>query len=67
MKILCSCTGECCVCACGDSCIAGHGDDFYHKATAEQVIKRIKEGRFPSYRQDMIDFLKTCGIDYKGE
>ena len=57
MKMFSDCSGECCICGYGDFCLAGHGDDYFRPATKEQVIKRLKEGSYPRYRQMMIDYL----------
>lgn len=57
MKMFSSCSGECCVCSC-ESCLAGHGDDDFSVATAEQIIKRLNKGQYPDYREYMINFLK---------
>lgn len=65
MKMFSDCSGECCICACGGFCLAGHGDDDFSPATKEQVIKRLNEGSYPRYRQTMINYLKQFGIDYK--
>ena len=64
MKIFTDCSGECCICCCGDFGLAGHGDDDFSLATKEQVIKRLNRGSYPGYRQMMIDYLKKFGIDY---
>lgn len=64
MKFFTDCSGECCVCACGDFCLAGHGDDDFTPASKEQVIRRLDKGDYPRYRQMMIDYLKKFGIDY---
>lgn len=58
------CSGECCVCACGDFCIAGHGDDYFCFASVEQVIDRLDSGKYISYVDYMIDFLKKLGYEY---
>jgi hypothetical protein len=65
MKMFSDCSGECCICACGGFCLAGHGDDDFSPATKEQVIKRLNEGSYPRYRQMMINYLKQFGIEYK--
>lgn len=68
MKFFSDCSGECCVCACGGCCLAGHGDDDFSPATKEKVIKNLKEGKYPNYRQYMVDYLKNCyNYDYKGD
>ena len=62
------CTGECCVCACGDFCLAGHGDDDYSFATKEQIIARLDKGRYPTYTGYMKQALKnTYNYDYDKE
>ena len=58
------CSGECCVCVCGDFCLAGHGDDDYWPASDEQIIKRLDKGQYPDYREMMINELKRRGIKY---
>ena len=59
MKLFTDCSGECCVCVCGDACLAGHGDDDYRLASKEQIIKRLDKGQYSSYTQMMIDTLKN--------
>ena len=51
------CSGECCICACGDGCLAGHGDDDYTPASKEQVIRRLQKGEYPNYRKTMIKYV----------
>lgn len=65
MKMFSDCSGECCICACGGFCLAGHSDDDFSPATKEQVIKRLNEGSYPRHRQTMINYLKQFGIEYK--
>lgn len=64
MKMFSECSGECCICACGDFCIAGHGDDYFCLASVEQVIDRLDRGAYTSYVDYMIDFLKASGYEY---
>ena len=65
MKMFTNCSGECCVCACGDFCLAGHGDDNYCLATKEQIISRLDKGEYKSYTNIMIDTLRNVyGYDY---
>jgi len=52
------CSGECAVCACGDACAAGHGDDDYCPASKDQLISRLSMDRYAGNRQLMIDTLK---------
>ena len=67
MKLFSDCSGECCLCGVGKGCLAGHGDDDFYPATKEQIIERLDKGRFPSYRQMMIDHLKRAfNYDYHG-
>lgn len=58
MKMFTDCSGECCICGC-DFCLAGHGDDDYYPATADQVIKRLDNNEYSNYRQMMIDYLRS--------
>lgn len=65
MKWFTDCSGACCVCACGDFCLAGHGDDDYCLATKEQLISRLDKGQYKSYTNIMIDTLRNVyGYDY---
>lgn len=67
MKMFSDCSGECCLCGVGQGCLAGHGDDDFYPATKEQIIERLDNGQFPSYRQMMIDHLKRAfNYDYHG-
>lgn len=63
MKFFTDCSGECCVCGL-DFCLAGHGDDDFIPATNEQILTRLKNGKFPSYRQTMIRELAKRGVIY---
>lgn len=67
MKFFTDCSGECCVCACGDFCLAGHGDDDFYPASTEQVIERLKNGKYQNYADYMIGWLRERGIEYKKE
>lgn len=59
MKWFTDCSGECCVCICGDACLAGHGDDYYSLASKEQIIARLDKGQYPSYTKIMINTLEN--------
>lgn len=60
-----NCSGECCVCACGDLCLAGRGDDDFTEASVDTVIKRLENNQYSSYKSYMIDWLKSKGYEYK--
>ena len=65
MKMFSDCSGECCVCACGDFCLAGHGDDDFCLATKEQIISRLDKGQYRAYRFEMVNTLqKVYGYTY---
>lgn len=65
MKMFTDCSGECCVCVCGDFCLAGHGDDDYFLASKEQIIARLDKGKYSSYTDYMINTLKVVyGYEY---
>lgn len=65
MKMFSDCSGECCLCGVGDGCIAGHGDDYFCPASKEQIIERLDNNEYPSYRQMMKDHLMcTFGYNY---
>ena len=57
MKMFSDCSGECCVCSCGDFCLAGHGDDDFWPASKEQVVNRLDNGKYVSYRDMMKAYL----------
>jgi hypothetical protein len=59
MKWFTDCSGECCVCICGDACLAGHGDDYYSLASKEQIIARLDKGQYPSYTKTMMATLES--------
>ncbi len=66
MKLFSDCSGECCVCGCGDFCLAGHGDDDFYLASKDHIIKNLDSGKYPSYTDYMINTLKTAyGYEYK--
>ena len=53
----------CCTCFCGDGgCLASMREDFYMPATEEQVRKRLEDGSYPEYRDDMKTYLKALEI-----
>ena len=65
MKMFTDCSGECCVCVCGDFCLAGHGDDDFRLASKEQIIKRLDKGQYSSFTKTMIETLKNVyGYQY---
>lgn len=59
MKMFSDCSGECAVCGCAGSCLAGHGDDDFYPATKKQLIERLDQGEYHKDRQLMIDTLKA--------
>lgn len=59
MKWFTDCSGECCICACGDFCLAGHGDDDYSLASKKQIIERLDKGQYSSYTKTMINTLEN--------
>lgn len=66
MKMFSDCSGECCVCAYGGWCLAGHGDDDFSSAQMEKIIDNLNEDKYPDYREYMIDYLRTVyGYEYK--
>jgi hypothetical protein len=64
MKMFSDCSGECCVCACGNGCLAGHGDDDFFPASNQQIIERLNNGKYTNYRQTMIAELLKRGVVY---
>jgi hypothetical protein len=58
MKMFTDCSGPCCICACGDYCLAGHGDDDFCLASKKQITERLDNGAYSSYRETMINTLK---------
>lgn len=49
---------ECAICFCGSGhCIAAMLDDYWQPATKEQLISRLNNNEYSSYRQLMIDTL----------
>lgn len=57
MKMFSDCSGECCVCANGGYCIAGHGDDYFSPASKERIIDNLNKGKYPSHTDYMIKYL----------
>lgn len=57
MKMFTNCSGECCVCANGRCCIAGHGDDDFSPASKYQIIRNLDEGKFSYHTDYMIRYL----------
>ena len=65
MKILSDCSGECCVCACGNFCLAGNGDDDFCLASKEHIVENLDNGKYSLYRDYMIKTLKNVyGYEY---
>ncbi len=64
MKMFSDCSGECCICACGNCCLAGHGDDDFCPASSQQIIERLNNGEYPNYRDTMIGELAKRGVVY---
>ena len=50
--------GDCGICACGDFCLAGRGDDDFVLASKEKIIHNLKNNCSPSQRDLMIKTLK---------
>lgn len=68
MMMFSACSGECCVCGCGNGCLAGHGDDDFYLASKETIIERLDKGEYKSYTKYMINVLKDIyGYEYKQE
>lgn len=63
MKLLSDCSGECCICAYGNLCLAGHGDDDFSEASINQVKERLKTGRYRGYKDYMINWLRSKGCE----
>lgn len=63
---MCGITGkECAICYCSGGCIAAMLDDYWQKATKEQLIERIRNGEYKDYIKLMIKALKEWyDIDY---
>ena len=57
MKMFTDCSGECCVCANGIGCLAGHGEDCFYPASKERIIENLRDNKYPTYRQYMKDYL----------
>ena len=68
MKMFSNCSGECCVCACGGFCLAGHGDDDFTPANKTTIIENLNKGKYPQYKDYMIRYLKIkFDYDYQAE
>lgn len=49
---------ECCICWFGGrGCLASMRDDYFIPANKEDIIERLNNNRFNSYRQHMINTL----------
>lgn len=60
MTFFSDCSGKCCTCYLGADdfvCLAGHGDNDYRPATAEQIKRRLDAGEYPDHKGDMVAFL----------
>lgn len=58
MKMFSDCSGKCCVCACGNGCLAGHGDDGFIPAKKDQIIENLNKNKYQNDREYMIKYLK---------
>lgn len=68
MKLFTDCSGECCICQNGDFCLTGNGEDDYEPATRNQVLERLREGKYASYRVCMVKYLyETFGFAWAAE
>lgn len=66
MKLFSDCSGEYAICGCAGFCLAGHGDDYFCLASAEQIIERLQKGQYSSYKNLMVGTLKArYDIDYQ--
>ena len=64
MKFFSDCSA-CAICGAGNGCLAGNGDNDYFPATKEQIIERLDNHEYESYRSQMIGFLKDAyGVEY---
>jgi hypothetical protein len=65
MKMYSDCSGECCICASGNFCLAGHGDDHFWLASKELIIENLDNDRYSSHTDLMIETLKNIyGYQY---
>lgn len=66
MKMFPDCAGrQCCVCKCGNFCLAGNGDDDFSLASKEEIIERLDKGGYdPSDVEYMVSCLKRM-YDYE--
>ena len=68
MKFFSNCSGECCVCVCGEFCLAGHGDDDFRLASKQQIIDRLNKGKYKSYTDYMIRVLQNAyAYEYRSD
>lgn len=60
---------DCHICALGDmNCLTAMNENNFQPASKEQIIARLKNNRYPDYRQRMIDTLKKVyNVDWKEE
>lgn len=50
---------ECAICSSGDGgCLATMREDLFSLASERQLVERLNEGKYPDYKQLMIDTLK---------
>ena len=68
MKLFPDCLGECCICQNGDFCLTGNGEDDYEPATANQVLERLRTGKYARQRVDMVRYVyERYGLVWKAE
>ena len=66
MKLFSDCSGECAVCGCAGLCRAGNGDDDSNHTSAKRIIETLQKGQYSSYKELMIETLKTqYNINYE--
>ena len=59
---------HCAICGSGDGgCLATMREDFFFLASERQLVERLNEGKYPNYKQLMIDTLKrSYNHEYTG-
>lgn len=59
---------ECAICGSGDGgCLATMREDLFSLASERQLVERLNEGKYPDYKQLMIDTLKrSYNHEYTG-
>ena len=56
MKMFSDCSGACILCSSHGHCVAGHGDDLFHRASDDELRARLED---PGYAVSVANRIRT--------